>query len=189
MNGEYAVVNMWAPVAANQDKVKKEGGTYGWRFYPIFADELDPNDQDAANQYFSLTTKWNSKVINPKKVAEDQIPQILGWIDWNYSLKRLRLRAWGTPDMYTGDGMDRRYKPEFKRSRNTRAARQAGRYGGRLVLRHPRPRRHDDESCRSVRPRNGGRDGVRLRPVHRLPVQREKQLRSDDDGEPGLAAA
>ncbi|SEM57452.1 hypothetical protein [Paenibacillus sp. OV219] len=112
INGEYAVVNMWAPVAANRDKVK---GKYDWRFVPIFANELNPNNQDAANQYFPLTTKWNSKVINPKKVSDDQIPQILNWIDWNNSLEAADLRAWGTPDMYTGEGMNRRYKPEFKK--------------------------------------------------------------------------
>ncbi|SFJ02809.1 hypothetical protein SAMN02799624_03072 [Paenibacillus sp. UNC496MF] len=115
INGEYAVVNMWAPIAANQDKVKKAGGTYNWRYYPIFASELDPGYQDAANQYFPLTTKWNSKVINPKKVTEDRIPQILHWIDWNDSLEAASLREWGTPDMYTGDGMDRRFKPEYKK--------------------------------------------------------------------------
>ncbi|AZN42533.1 type 2 periplasmic-binding domain-containing protein [Paenibacillus albus] len=112
INGEYAVVNMWAPIAANKDKVK---GKYDWRFVPIFANDLDANVQDAANQYFPLTTKWNSKVINPKKVSEDQVPQILNWIDWNNSLEAADLRAWGTPDMYTGDGMNRRYKPEFKK--------------------------------------------------------------------------
>ncbi|WP_308635125.1 type 2 periplasmic-binding domain-containing protein [Paenibacillus silvisoli] len=115
INGEYAVVNMWAPIAANQEKVKKEGKTYGWRFYPIFASELDPNNQDSANQYFPLTTKWNSKAINPKKVTDDMIPQVLNWIDWNNSLEAADLRAWGTPDMYTGEGMERRYKPEFKK--------------------------------------------------------------------------
>ncbi|SDX14157.1 hypothetical protein [Paenibacillus sp. CF384] len=115
INGEYAVVNMWAPIAANQEKVKKEGKDYDWRFYPIFANELDPSNQDAANQYFPLTTKWNSKAINPKKVTDDMIPQVLNWIDWNNSLEAADLRAWGTPDMYTGEGMERRYKPEFKK--------------------------------------------------------------------------
>ncbi|SFS55699.1 hypothetical protein [Paenibacillus sp. BC26] len=115
INGEYAVVNMWAPIAANQEKVKKEGKNYDWRFYPIFATELDPSNQDAANQYFPLTTKWNSKAINPKKVTDDMVPQVLNWIDWNNSLEAADLRSWGTPDMYTGEGMERRYKPEFKK--------------------------------------------------------------------------
>jgi hypothetical protein len=113
INGEYAVVNMWHSVSANVEKIRKEGKTYDWRFYPIFANELDPSFQDAANQYFPLTTKWNSKTINPKKVKEEMIPQILNWIDWNYSTEAASLREWGTPDMYTGDGMDRRYKPEY----------------------------------------------------------------------------
>lgn len=115
INGEYAVVNMWAPVQANQDKIKKEGKTYGWRYLPVFANEPDSSVQDETNQYFPLTTTWNSKLINPKKVSEDQIPQILNWIDWNYSTEAASLRAWGTPDMYTGDGMNRRYKPEYKK--------------------------------------------------------------------------
>ncbi|UVI33211.1 hypothetical protein [Paenibacillus spongiae] len=115
INGEYAVVNMWHPIAANQEKVRKEGKNYGWRFYPIFATEADPNYQDSTNQYFPLMTKWNSKAINPKKVTDDMIPQILHWLDWNYSMEAAELRAWGTPDMYTGEGMERRYKPEFKK--------------------------------------------------------------------------
>jgi hypothetical protein len=115
INGEYAVVNMWHPISANLDKIRKEGKTYDWRYYPIFANELDPSYQDSATQYFPLTTKWNSKVINPKKVSEDMIPQILNWIDWNYSTEAAILRAWGTPDMYTGEGMNRRYKPEYKK--------------------------------------------------------------------------
>ncbi|WP_152970737.1 hypothetical protein [Bacillus sp. FJAT-28004] len=115
INGEYAVVNMWHPISANLEKIRKEGKTYDWRYYPIFANEVDPSYQDAANQYFPLTTRWNSKVINPKKVTEDMIPQILGWIDWNYSTEAALLREWGTPDMYTGEGMDRRYKPEYQK--------------------------------------------------------------------------
>ncbi|OPA73280.1 hypothetical protein BVG16_29830, partial [Paenibacillus selenitireducens] len=102
INGEYAVVNMWHPVAANLEKIHKEGKTYDWRFYPIFVNELDPSVQSETIQSFPLTTKWNSKAINPKKVSEDMIPQILHWMDWNYSLEAASLRAWGTPDMYTG---------------------------------------------------------------------------------------
>ncbi|OPA74785.1 hypothetical protein BVG16_23845, partial [Paenibacillus selenitireducens] len=115
INGEYAVVNMWHPVAANLEKIHKEGKTYDWRFYPIFVNELDPSVQSETIQSFPLTTKWNSKAINPKKVSEDMIPQILHWMDWNYSLEAASLRAWGTPDMYTGEGMERRYKPEYSK--------------------------------------------------------------------------
>lgn len=42
------------------------------------------------------------------------LPKLLRWIDWNYSEEAAQLRAWGTPDMYTGDGEDRRFKPEYE---------------------------------------------------------------------------
>jgi hypothetical protein len=114
-NGEYAVVNMWHPVNANREKVKAEGKTYDWRYIPIFDKPLNTDYQDAANQYFQLSVRWNTKGFNAKKISEEMMPQMLNWIDWQYSYEAENLRRWGTPDMYTGEGKDRRFKPEYKK--------------------------------------------------------------------------
>ncbi len=115
INGEYAVVSLWAPIGANQQRAKEQGKTYGWRFLPIFGNELNPDFQDATNQYLDIKVDWNSKLFNAHKITEEMMPQMLNWMDWNYSTEAAILRAWGTPDMYEGEGMNRRFKPEFKK--------------------------------------------------------------------------
>ncbi len=115
VNGEYAIINWWSPVDGNRDKVKQEGKQdYGWRLYPIFDIPLLQEYQDRRETCLVIRNISNAKAFNAGKVTEDMIPQLLNWLDWNYSEEAQQLRFWGTPNMYTGDGADRRFKPEYK---------------------------------------------------------------------------
>lgn len=113
INGEYAVVNNYFPVAAARTKAAEEGRGYGWRIYPAMFIDLNTGYQDTREIAYSLVTADGAKGFNAHKVTDDMMPKLLRWIDWNYSEEAAQLRAWGTPDMYTGDGEDRRFKEEY----------------------------------------------------------------------------
>lgn len=115
VNGEYAIINWWSPVDGNRDKVKQEGTQdYGWRLYPIFDVPLLQEYQDRRETCLVIRNISNAKAFNASKVTEDMIPQLLNWLDWNYSEEAQILRFWGTPNMYTGEGENRRFTEEFK---------------------------------------------------------------------------
>lgn len=115
INGEYAVVNMWAPIDANRAKSAQDGKTYGWRYYPLFNVPVNSDFQNAAVQYLPLKTEWNGKGFNAKTITDEMMPQMLNWIDWHYSYEAAELRTWGTPDMYTGDKLERRFTDEYRK--------------------------------------------------------------------------
>ena len=113
INGEYAVVNNYFPVASARTKALEEGRDYGWRIYPAIFIDLNTGYQDTREIAYSLVTADGAKGFNAHKVTDEMMPKLLRWIDWNYSEEAAQLRAWGTPDMYTGDGEDRRFKDEY----------------------------------------------------------------------------
>lgn len=114
INGEYAVVNNYFPIAAARTKAAEEGRGYGWRIYPCTFLDLNTGYQDTREISYSLVSADGAKGFNAHKVTDEMLPKLLRWIDWNYSEEAAQLRAWGTPDMYTGDGEDRRFKPEYE---------------------------------------------------------------------------
>ncbi len=113
INGEYAVVNNYFPVAAARQNAADEGKTYGWRIYPACFIDLNTGYQDTREIAYSMVTGDGCKGINAHTVDDELLPTILKWIDWNYSEEAAILRAWGTPDMYTGEGENRRFKDEY----------------------------------------------------------------------------
>ena len=113
INGEYAVVNNYFPVAAARANAAEEGKTYGWRIYPAFFIDLNTGYQDTREIAYSLVTADGAKGINAHTVSDELLPTIIKWLDWNYSEEAAILRAWGTPDMYEGEGEDRRFKEEY----------------------------------------------------------------------------
>lgn len=114
INGEYAVMNWWAPVGDARAKAKEAGRTYGWRLVPIFMIPLKTQYQDISTTAYTVANSWGAKSFNPKTMTDDKIPQLLNWLDWNYSEEAMNLRTWGVPEFYTGEGEARRFKPEYK---------------------------------------------------------------------------
>ncbi|MDR2515291.1 MAG: hypothetical protein LBD02_08850 [Christensenellaceae bacterium] len=114
VNGEYAVVNNYFPIAAARAKTLEDGRTYGWRVFPAMLIDLKTPYQDTRPIVYSLVTGDGGKSFNPNTVTDEEMPKLLHWVDWNYSEEAMELRSWGIPDMYTGDGADRRFKPEYK---------------------------------------------------------------------------
>jgi hypothetical protein len=108
INGEYAVVNFWAPVA-DARKVGSQRG-YGYRYFPLF--------WGGAKPVYSNTTSHISLQGEPvtitRSVSTDDLPRVARWVDWYLSEDHDALNYWGTPDMYTGNGKARRYRPEFR---------------------------------------------------------------------------
>lgn len=113
INGEYAVFQRWNNVNGARKKSEDENRGYGFRLLYTFPIPLETKYQDATREIYTLQNNWGAIAIN-KNVKSEYIPQILNWIDWNGSEEAAELRAWGTPEMYTGDKADRRYKPEYR---------------------------------------------------------------------------
>lgn len=113
-NGEYAVFQWWLPVNDARSLSKNENRGYGYRMVPSFMQDLKTEYQDNTLAVYELKADYGAKGINPKRVKEEDIPQILNWIDWNCSEEAAELKAWGPPEFSTGEGENRRFKPEYK---------------------------------------------------------------------------
>ncbi len=109
INGEYAVVNFWAPIADARKHGQQSDPKYGYRFFPLFYGGLKPifNNQTA---YMSLAA---SPLVITKKVSDADLPKVMKWVDWYFTDEHDLLSFWGSPDMYTGTGKDRRYKAGY----------------------------------------------------------------------------
>ena len=117
-NGEYAVFNFWENennVVSDARKLSKdEKRGYGFRRMPLFrSTALESKYQTHQYQPVSLYNDYSIAIVT-NTVKDSDMPQIYNWLDWNLSDEADSLRYWGTPDMYTGEGKDRRFKPEFK---------------------------------------------------------------------------
>ncbi len=110
VNGEYAVINGKVDDARKLSQQENRG--YGYRTLPIFPIELDNEFQNLT--YNSVSLYQQGSIIFTKTIKEEDLPQILNWYDFNVSEEAMELRAWGPPEFYTGDGADRRFKPEYK---------------------------------------------------------------------------
>jgi hypothetical protein len=113
INGEYAVLHPWLPINDARAKAKAENRGYGFRPFPLFMMDLKNQNQDYSKRVLTLVNNQNAVGITTK-IKDDQIPQILNWIDWNLGEEAGTLRSWGPPEFYTGDGVDRKFKPEYK---------------------------------------------------------------------------
>jgi ABC-type glycerol-3-phosphate transport system substrate-binding protein len=112
INGEFAVFNYWLPVNDARQLSKDEGRGYGYRLLPAFTVDLVNEYQNMTNRPINLTTA--TKIIISKTVKEANKAQVFGWIDWNMSYEADDLRNWGLPEWSEGEGVNRRFKPEYK---------------------------------------------------------------------------
>ncbi len=114
INGEYAVINWWAPVADARKLSKAEGRGYGYRLLPMFDTlQLNSEYQDVTAMPTSLNGSFSGVVLTTTLKDEDYA-QVMNWIDWNMSEEADELRTWGLPEWSAGTGKDRRFKPEYK---------------------------------------------------------------------------
>jgi ABC-type glycerol-3-phosphate transport system substrate-binding protein len=109
-NGEYAIINAWTPVADARQVSIDENRGYGWRYAPIFY----PVDFSMMNQWFSFAGIKSLSTLFTKSIDPEDLPGILAWADWQFSEEADELQYWGHPDWYTGEGMNRRYKPAYE---------------------------------------------------------------------------
>ncbi len=114
INGEYAVINWWAPVADARALSQKENRGYGYRYLSLFrGHEVNNKYQDYRYLPVSMTGSYNGIGVTTK-VSDEAYAQVLNWIDWNMSEEANELRTWGLPEWSTGEGEARRFKPEYK---------------------------------------------------------------------------
>lgn len=112
--GQFAAFQGWLDVADARANSTKANPSYGYRKVALFLnDKLTNNEEDYTTKTYSLLNTWSAVGITTSAKKSD-IPQILNWIDWNQSEEANILRAWGTPDMYTGAGKDRRFLSDYK---------------------------------------------------------------------------
>ena len=90
-SGRYAVLNGYSTLPSYSSQADRE---YGWRLYPVFLGNAQNSQQDNQTVYLSLRTD-GAVGFNREEVTEEMLGQLLGWVDWNYSLEAAYLRAWG----------------------------------------------------------------------------------------------
>jgi hypothetical protein len=110
INGEYAVVNFWAPINDARKKGQDSSPQYGYRFFPLFYGGIKPIYNNQVG-YLSLQA---APLVITTKVKDADLPAVMKWVDWYMSDEHDLLAFWGTPDMYTGTGKDRRFKAAYK---------------------------------------------------------------------------
>jgi putative aldouronate transport system substrate-binding protein len=114
INGEYAVFQGWLPSPNARKKAADENRNYGFRKVSLFLDGKVANKySDTSTKIVGIGSRWGAVGITTSAKDAD-IPQLLNWIDWNLSDEAAVLRAWGPKEFYTGEGKDRRFKPEYK---------------------------------------------------------------------------
>jgi len=119
INGEYATFQGWGPVNDARKLSKEEGRGYGYRMIPMFADMPLENSKQTM-QYYGANLKGDFGGIGlTTSLKDENIPQVLHWIDWNMSEEADQLRAWGPEGkFYEGNLSERRFKPEYKELEN-----------------------------------------------------------------------
>ena len=114
VNGEYAVYQGWLPTNDARSIAKQEERGYGFRKVALFlGDDLTNNYQKYNEKNYRLRETWGAIGITTA-LKEEHVPQILNWVDWNYSEEANVLRAWGPSDFYQGEGKNRVFKEEYK---------------------------------------------------------------------------
>ncbi len=110
INGEYAVANFWMPIADARKKGQESTPKYGYRFFPLFYGGI----KDIFNNTVGYMSLGGSPLVITKKVKDADLAAVMKWVDWYFTEEHDLLSFWGTPDMYTGTGKDRRYKAGFE---------------------------------------------------------------------------
>ncbi len=110
INGEYAVVNFWGPINDARKKGSESSPKYGYRFFPLFYGGI----KDIYNNTVGHLSLQGSPLVVTTKVTDANLAKVMKWVDWYMSEEHDLLAFWGTPDMYTGTGKDRKYKPEYQ---------------------------------------------------------------------------
>lgn len=130
INGEYAIFNAWGPVADARALSKNEGRGYGYRMMPVFRSQpVVGKYQDFRPSPVSLDGSASAVLITTN-ISDEQLPQVLNWIDWNMSEEANELRTWGLPEWSTGTGEERRFKPEYQDLENWAVRGTAGEKDG-----------------------------------------------------------
>lgn len=113
INGEYAVFQGWLPAGDARAKSVEEKRGYGFRRMDLFLGDTLVNEyQDMSDRTVRLDSSFGATAITTS-VSDKDYPQILNCIDWSVSEEACILRAWGPSYFYTGEGKDRRFKPEY----------------------------------------------------------------------------
>ncbi len=108
-NGEYAIFNTSIGGALGPAReLGKERG-YGWRPFPVFY-PVDMSILSNQVQYNSVRTQ---QVQISSKLQGQDLDDMLKWLDYFMTEQADDVSAWGSPDWYTGEGRDRRYKDGF----------------------------------------------------------------------------
>jgi hypothetical protein len=105
----HAIINWWL-TQAYRAASPITGIEHGWRLYPLFIESALKDDK-AAQVNISLRTK-GAVGFNKAALPEEQLPALLKWVDWNYSLEAQELRSWGI-GLSQGQGDSRRFTEEY----------------------------------------------------------------------------
>ena len=109
-NGEYAVFNTSIPGALTAARELGEERGYGWRPFPVFY----PVDMTILNNQVQYNSTRTQQVFISTKLQGEDLDTILTWLDYFMTEEADDVSAWGSPDWYTGEGAERRYKEGYE---------------------------------------------------------------------------
>ena len=126
VRGRFAIFPDWGLGPEARKFAKENGATFGYRqmdnTWPI---TTKSQYSDASNEWVTYFQHFNANIIT-KAVKEEDLAQVCGWLDYHYSEEWDILTSWGPPEFYTGEGNNRRFKPEYKDLENYQAYGVAG---------------------------------------------------------------
>lgn len=108
-NGEYAVFNSGMAGLQSAIDLGKERG-YGWVPFPVFY----PVDYSILNNRVQYNSVRTQQIFINSKLTGDDLADAMKWVDYFFTEEADDISAWGSPDWYTGEGADRRYKEGFE---------------------------------------------------------------------------
>ena len=119
--GRFAVFNNWSNYQPARDFAKDNNLPYGWRVIlcwwpPTFKQA----DQDGTNFPATYYNHFTNNIVT-KTVEEEDLAQVLGWLDYHYSEEFDILASWGPEEFWTGSGQRRRFKAAYKDLENFQA--------------------------------------------------------------------
>ncbi|MBO7747000.1 hypothetical protein I8J29_22610 [Paenibacillus sp. MWE-103] len=89
-NGQYAVTHFWQDINALNDTLKKNGEKFQYRLIQAPANTIADSPQ-----YDFQDPRGGNFIMISKSVPEDELKQILNWIDFQYSEEGETLMSWG----------------------------------------------------------------------------------------------
>jgi hypothetical protein len=126
VRGRFAIFPDWNLGPEARKFAKENGATFGYRQLDnSWPKTAKATYSDASHKAVSYYQHFNANLIT-KTVKEADLAQVAAWLDYHYSEEWDVMTSWGPPEFWTGEGKNRRFRPEYKDLENFQAYGVAG---------------------------------------------------------------